>query len=103
MENIIRKAIDGGWQPKSHPQVSFKKDSTIQAFCMVTSNAFVLDPLFWQALGKSCGWNPNATRVEGTAQYSRDPEWMSQASRFYRINLTEGWEKAVEYLSDLIK
>ena len=29
--------------------------------------------------------------------------WQRNALRFHEINLTEGWDKAVEYLTNLIK
>lgn len=41
MEQAIKKAIEGGWEPK---QVWDKCDS------------YLLDPFFWQALGKAEGW-----------------------------------------------
>lgn len=44
MENIIKKAIEGGYVfNKSEIGVSI-------------STRNVCDPLFWQALGKACGW-----------------------------------------------
>lgn len=29
--------------------------------------------------------------------------WVTYAKNFHEINLTEGWDKAIEYLEDLIK
>lgn len=40
METAIKKAMEGGY-----PQASYLKQEI-----------FLLDPLFWQALGKGCGW-----------------------------------------------
>ncbi len=101
MEKAIKKAIEGGWQPQSHPNVNFKKDvNTIKAFAMVTSNAFLLDPLFWQALGKACEWE----QIKFPPQTAwSDKQWLLHAQNFYHINLTEGWDKAIAYLEELLK
>lgn len=66
----------------------------------------VIDPLFWQALGKSIGWKEKYT--------IDDPEWRTlsygkmlertpknMCIRFHTINYTEGWQAAVEYLESL--
>lgn len=58
MKNAIKKALSGGWQPKgitfSIEAMSYK----VQALDKVKyKERFLLDPLFWQALGKSLGWD----------------------------------------------
>ena len=48
IQETIQKAIDGGWkkefvvEPMDTPQANFAKA--------------MIDPLFWQALGKAMGW-----------------------------------------------
>lgn len=89
MEPIIKKAIQGG----------FKKGKLILTSDGINNYSnpemFFLDPLFWQALGKACGWGKD---------YDGEPEeWLSIALRFYEINLTEGWDKAVAYLAEITK
>lgn len=65
----------------------------------------VLDYSFWQALGKACGWKnkfeiENGINSNGTVGR---PKWLENAHIFHEINLTESWDKAVEWLATLIK
>lgn len=111
MEKIIRKAIEGGW----------RKDITSWDRCTIDNEGFyasntfeedisatrirkewiVLDPLFWQALGKACGWEvEELDSIEGNDFYKN--KWTKKALHFHEINLTEGWDKAVKYLEDLL-
>lgn len=87
MEPIIKKAIEGGWKPKE-----FIKNYVLN----VGDRTFILDspfddPLFWQALGKACGW-----------EKEYENKWMDIAHEFYAHNLVEGWSLAVKYLEDLV-
>lgn len=137
MKDILKKAYEGGWTPKGMKErevrdidgelvgMHYQKD--------VSEFEIVCDPLFWQALGKACGWKrwfemtSNGCNTEepeiilgdrgNEYGYSFDgddkedfslaqkatPEWKYRALRFHEINLTEGWEKAVEYLEDSTK
>jgi len=109
MENIIKKAIEGGWGNIGKAGVTridcasanidgrfyihfFENESD-----MFSYNTFQIlcDPFFWQCLGKACGWY--------TFPEEKSPRWQITALRFHEINLTEGWDKAVEWLNDLIK
>lgn len=47
MNNAIKRAIEGGWKPKSTPTGLYH----FQSF-----DGYLIDPLFWQALGKAEGW-----------------------------------------------
>jgi len=105
MENIIKKAIEGGY--KITPSIwgkpyleyctnltarfRFPVNSVRQNAYTVRIKEIVLDNLLWKSLSKSCDWSGDGD------------EWMFQALRFHEINLTEGWDKAVSYLEDLIK
>lgn len=103
MENIIKKAIEGGYNRAE----SFK-DEFGKLYKPKDIAIFTLDPLFWQALGKACRWTEvykNCGRKgikRCICEYDVNmQEWKYYALRFHEINLTEGWDKAVEYLSDL--
>lgn len=83
MESIIKKAVEGGF-----------------VYDDVSDEAVVCDPLFWQSLGKACGWDEHFS----SGVHLIDIEaWLYQAERFHEINLTEGWEKAINYLTEIIK
>lgn len=135
MESIIKKAIEAGYKPRTKTSVEFvgandgrmEKDGerTINGWsvwnftegnnkgssiCIEHSNT-VLDPLFFQALGKACGWEGKIARDENTEPYCSnmvmiscdEPLWEYYALRFHEINLTKGWDKAVEYLAGIIE
>lgn len=113
MEQVIQKAIEGGYK--------YKTSESFGWYIAVTHADF------WQALGKACGWNPwvmtrNGNKVKtlqeyeyrkakqelgvnpvGGAEIHYVPTYIFYGSLFHEINLTEGWDKAVEYLNSLIK
>ncbi len=62
----------------------------------------VIDPFFWQALGKACGW-PEDLQDEGMWQGGTIPHWEYIALRFHQINFGGAWDKAVEYLKSEIE
>lgn len=121
-QQIIRKAVEGGYMPT--PAILYcganegneteNGPATNQgwsvwnmlnesSFCQPHSET-VLDPLFWQSLGKACGWNiyhsiACYTYTGGTCgDCYREKRWLHEAKEFHEINLTEGWDKAIEYL-----
>lgn len=89
----------------------------------------ILDPFFWQALGKSCGWKQTHTMfncANDNCEYRNDADlessldgyctrcgvkrtpfekdykhWLIKAKSFHEINLTEGWEAAIKYLEGI--
>lgn len=91
MENIVRKAIEGGWND------GFGGGYSEYGFWQV----IVCDPLFWQALGKACVHK--GEEINNHTDWSHKDAWKHYALRFHEINLTESWEKAIEYLETLIK
>lgn len=124
MENIIKKAIEG----------RYLQGAKLIDFDARWSNKFiyerdgytttkeisetVLDPLFWQALGKACGWeNTKRCVCGGNVIYSKiigmkcslcenarpQEDYIFYAVHFHEINLTEGWDKAVSYLQEVTK
>lgn len=122
MESIIKKAIEGGYDSPfvTKKQISSYRHKDVAVMALI-------DPLFWQSLGKACGWDKVSFRQSVPAQIRTrinkrakseatriikdtipahirmmkrpNPNgWKKHALRFHEINLTEGWEKAVEYL-----
>lgn len=67
MKEAITKALEGGYS--YYPKNSDQQDTN----CRLWS-----DPLFWQALGKSLGWE-NQDVVTTSAEYR---EWQGQWHRF---------------------
>lgn len=120
MENIIKKAIDGGYFiPDIAAYDTFVKLELI--YGLKPEYCCVLDPIFWQSLGKECGWGDHRmVQIENSSfkmkcclcEIYRDiplqnncekNNWKFHSLYFHEINLTEGWDKAVEWLNDLIK
>lgn len=130
MEKIIKKALEGGWG--TYPiDFRFAKQNFVEEIVLVcpdedelsereklTFSEIICDPLFWQALGNACGWagvhvmpvswisSNRKTRGEKKilkTQFQEKIEWQYHALRFHEINLTESFEKAVEYLSSITK
>lgn len=109
MEPIIKKAIEGGYKKERYyfDENGNFDDEPYEVVLMKSS--------FWQALGKACGWEKyyclkcekgfttsgiiTCPRCLKLGHYD---EGVGQALTFHRINLTEGWDKAVEYLNSLI-
>lgn len=132
MENIIKKAIEGGWD-KDNARVYDCDGHDSQHI----DELMLMDKTFWQSLGKECGWgettykskrkceechgwgysvgedgeeydcytcgNTGKQEIEKTVKTRYKPDWKASALKFHEINLTEGWDKAVEYLNGLIK
>lgn len=106
MDEIVNKAIEGGYK-NGHiwgkdGVMYILKDESGHQYGMISEEFIVLDPLFWQALSKACGWGNKRTYNQAD-QLEVERYWKVYALRFYEINLTEGWDAAVKYLSDLIK
>jgi len=116
MEKVIEKAIEGGWNPYNGEHTSILEYGDYS--CEFKT---VCDPLFWQALAKSCRWDKfdmfgyemkkytnQLAYYAGNMKYTQDDYnrmdagWMYQSLKFHEINLTKSWDKAVEYLQDLI-
>lgn len=125
METIIKIAIEGGYKKIKTPfEVSGQYNDWVKFHhgSLLVSNKiyeYFCDPLFWQALGKACGWQTHGSHEtrgnnlrcfrcgarwdeKGDCPKNEVRGWKIIALRFHEINLTEGWEKAVEYLISLI-
>lgn len=103
-QNIIKKAIEGG----------FTEDVTFYThiFPIQQLKEMILRPLFWQALGKACGWKKfhcslcmslfdKMGLVEHCGKTGHYYAWETYAVHFHFINMRDGWNAAIKYLSDL--
>jgi hypothetical protein len=113
MENIIKKAVEGGWGNIGSASITridcdsadidgkfyihFWENVQSDMFSYNTFQVFC-DPLFWQALGKACGW-----KGEKFFNGNLEDEWMENAIKFHKTNLTKGFQPAVEWLEQVIK
>ena len=128
MENIIKKAIEGGYGGKGYFNIfslGIKRDAEYY---------MVLDPLFWQSLGKACGWTETSIKylgisiskeellrllnkikpfqnypdgrqggtIEKVLRMDDIPTWQFHALHFHEINLTQSWDESVKYLTSVI-
>ncbi len=122
METLIKKAIEGGYKDYTETSGSSTKKY---------HSDILLDPLFFQALSKACGWGekykvegyriPQISKCCGSEvemdcnhlkckkcqlfSWSTDFEqpYIYYALRFYEINLTSGLESAIAWLTNLVK
>lgn len=114
METIIKKAIEGGYETKSIIVGAKSNDGFIDEEVKFPQlkEQIVCDPLFWQALGKSCGWGVKIGESTGDVHVNHEHNngectdmcvvpSVINALNFHRINLTQGWSEAVEYLKEL--
>jgi hypothetical protein len=117
MDEIIEKANKGGYydgrlekklfgwgymQTQAEADGSSINQMQMRAFVVVDVSHMVLDPLFWRALGGVCKWTCPAG-IPHDAKYCGNMAWSYYAIQFHEKNLTESWEKALEYLKDLVK
>jgi len=57
IKQAIDKSIIEGWFPQQKAQFIITKNEQVQI-----GEHFVLDPSFWQSLGKALGWNQNTCK-----------------------------------------
>jgi len=110
IEQIIKKAIEGGY---ASDRPEYARQHLITGF-EGDFRFMVLDPLFWQALGKACGWNDDQ-RVElkgyvgdirGGIKVPIDLHTMTVAqfwaTRFHNIMQVEDFDFAIRFIHDVI-
>lgn len=114
METIIKRAIEGGLKEGIEGYWwTFQHSNSYWAIWKngngdltnIDLKHYVLDPLFWQSLGKACGWGVTddcwgCTYDEGATENT--PYWKYYALQFHEKNLTEGWDAAVKWLNEII-
>lgn len=105
MEEIIKKAIYGGWNPRGvNMGISQNGWSSLESVInLVPKYEIICDPLFWKSLGKALGWGTTYWYIDDLGRKRKETPWKTNAIYFHQINLTEGWDNAVKYLENLIK
>lgn len=110
-EEIIKCAISGGYKKGLKvrfdlPIVWFTKKGKSE---MLAVNDLICDPLFWEAIGRAKGWGVHSHvadalvySLSATTGKTAKPDWLKHALNFMEINLTQGWQPAIEYLYSLI-
>lgn len=92
MENIIKRAIEGGYeQPKENC-----------SYCEYGLREYCIDPLFWRALGKACGWEEDTQYDLTAGEQFCYGEWYSKAMDFHEKNLLDGFDSAIKWLESII-
>lgn len=71
IEEAITKAVEGGWIRKDYLVLNIP--SLTREFPV---ECILLDPLFWQALGKAIGWNTAVLAFEDS-----EPTWKDHQHR----------------------
>lgn len=70
-QQFIEDAIKGGWENRHY-------DDTVQeAFRIEHYKDCWIDPTFWQAVGKTRGWD-NGEHVDPTYEFASSQTWMWQ-------------------------
>ncbi len=84
METAIKKAIEGGWKPIK--DWHFVDETMFDIPNIIwTREIVLLDPLFWQALGKAEGWQERFVSPKVSEHYKNDSgyaEWQYHWHRF---------------------
>ena len=77
IQQAIVKAYSEGWRHKAYPKMKPKtiKEDTAQAIWYSQGDGFLLDPLFWQSLGKAMGWTGKAFYEDGMTLKTWKREW----------------------------
>lgn len=98
MEKAIEKAIDiGGYEVPAWALVGWERGTKYQW------RSFLIDSLFWQALGKAEGWQEKTDKILGTEIGFSPPEltWKYQWHRLID-HLAEG-KDAESFFTNLLK
>ena len=125
MENIIKKAIEGGAFGDAERIAKFNwhlgtgNDSDLLFFdngesgVKISLHKQFMIADFWQALGKSCGWGIEIDGFKGDVHVNHHinngkctemcvvPS-KQIALRFHEENLTNGWNSAVNFLESMV-
>lgn len=95
MEQAIIRAIEGGYPKENTESPIIQAGDSMEQFVADAMNKFykvktlypkiLLDPLFWQALGKVERWNSMQVNAHGGREYH---EWLYQ------------WHKFIEHIAE---
>ena len=101
MNKAIQKAIEGGWngtivKPDTRvydlPEYKMAYDHT--RFCIA-----LLDPLFWQALGKAEGWGNSFGFIQ-TSDTGEIDKWLESDSAGTVYQWRYHWHRFIDHLSE---
>lgn len=87
IQEVITKAVEGGWKKVcANCQESWAGHVQTRIgsrYCMRTPNMSdtVLDPLFWQALGKAIWWQQTYKNVRGDMRTIGQEDWKEHQHR----------------------
>ena len=117
MKQAIEKAIEGGYEPfktfkmEEARDVEFIGDDMsvyVPRFTNVAHasiNRILLDPLFWQALGKAMGWEDGDSRAYWTREDSHKvvllDRWQNEMHSFIDHLASNG--NADDFFNELLK
>lgn len=80
MKEAIEKAIEGGWKPRG---VEIKEWSSKEnVFNLIPWQEVTSDPLFFQCLGKSFGWEKCTMYSFSTGKVYSENQWLYEIHRF---------------------
>lgn len=86
-EKILQKAIEGGWYK---PVVYIESDA-------------LLDPFFWQSLGKALGWTKIYYGEKTVNAVFHEVAWLYHAEKYFETHLTQDPQASEEYLNNLLQ
>lgn len=96
MEKAIKKAIEGGWRPKAEKATDILTYSGeiigIQKTAFLGYSQMLLDPLFWQALGKAMGW-------KGTENHNHELNEDCSSSCWGMDGWQLTWHRFIDHIS----
>ena len=111
LEQAIEKAIDGGYQP-----IMYESSDSHYSDIWIFIGGFdycipeiVLDPLFWQALGKSEGWEKSTTTFTVKKQeisdcsgrsYVREKHTVTRPVRNAHNIWLKKWHRFIDHLAE---
>ena len=66
IKQAIQKAIDNGWKYNYDKELSFEADGSEKwGAGLIQIDGLLLDPKFWEALGKAKEWKKDSTNFSG--------------------------------------
>lgn len=92
MEQAIKRAIEGGYGGETASIGSAFRDEFIN-WCLKDKN-YLLDPLFWQALGKSEGWEDEKKNYYG----EETQDWITGGIYWYEWQYH--WHEFIDHLAE---
>ncbi len=104
MNEAITKAIEGGWNPKGLQPKRPVNSAYIKALMLTHGKSILLDPLFWQALGKAEGWAKDQRAYPctdcGTVGVMDYNHMMSCKIRDRKLCWSVYWHRFIDHISE---